>query len=144
MEALEVEGQTDQPPLTDGGLLPTQGELAEAEHVLDHSNDRFDSAFADAIDGFAHGSLKLVSHLHLGTGIFRRRIGKPCEALFPTRVMGITTSFNVGANATLGTGIQGCGTKEPRIQSTSRWVADGRPNRPKVRFGFMPFIRVIR
>src|SRR3989442_1046583 len=65
MEALEVEGQTDQPPLTDGGLLPTQGELAEAEHVLDHSNDRFDSAFADAIDGFAHGSLKLVSHLHL-------------------------------------------------------------------------------
>src|SRR2546429_836578 len=143
MEALEVEGQTDQPPLTDGGLLPTQGELAEAEHVLDHSNDRFDSAFADAIDGFAHGSLKLVSHLHLGTGIFRRRIGKPCEALFPTRVMGITTSCNVGVNATLGTGIQGCRTKVARIQSSSLCVADGRADRLKGRFGFMAVIRMI-
>src|SRR5215469_6155309 len=144
MEALEIEGQTDQSPLASGGFFPTQGELAEAEHVLDNANDWFDRAFADAIDSFAHGGGKLVSHLHFGTGLLRWGIAKPCEALFPTGVMGITTSCNVGVNTALATSIQGCRTKVARIQCCCQWSATGRGNRLKGGFGFMAVIGMVR
>ncbi len=52
MEALEIEGQTNQAPLT-GSLDTSQRELAEAEHLLDDADYRFDGAFACAVDGFA-------------------------------------------------------------------------------------------
>src|SRR6266550_5055677 len=119
MEALEVEGQTDQPPLTSGGLLSTQGKLAKADGLFDDANDWFDGALAEPIDGLADGSLELVSHLHLRTRISRWRIGKSCEAVFPTAMMRITTSGDVGVNATLGTSIQSCGAKVACIQSSS-------------------------
>ncbi len=46
MEALEIEHQTDQAPLESLRLNPTQGELAEAKHLLDDAEHRFDGAFA--------------------------------------------------------------------------------------------------
>ena len=55
MEALEIEGQTDQTPLARRRRDPPQGELAEAQHLLDDAEHRFDGAFACAVDGFAQG-----------------------------------------------------------------------------------------
>ena len=75
MEALEIEGQTDQAPLARGGQFPTQGELAEAQHLLDDADHRFNGAFARPIDRFAQRGFELVGHLHLGTGVLGRRIG---------------------------------------------------------------------
>ena len=63
MEALEVESQTDQTPLIGSGLDPSQGELAEAEHLLDDADHRFDRAFACPIDRFAKPGPELVGHL---------------------------------------------------------------------------------
>ena len=55
MEALEIERQTDQAPLACRRPDPTQGELAEAEHLLDDADHRFDGTLARAIDSFAQG-----------------------------------------------------------------------------------------
>src|SRR6266481_2708068 len=55
MEALEIESQTDQTPLASRRPFPAQRELAEAEHLLDDADHRFDGAFARAIDRFAQG-----------------------------------------------------------------------------------------
>src|SRR6266700_5653684 len=44
MEALEIERQTDQAPLARRRRDPTQGELAEAQHLLDDADHRFDGA----------------------------------------------------------------------------------------------------
>ncbi len=52
MEALEIESQTDQTPLASRRLDPTQGELAEAQHLFDDPDHRFDRAFACLIDRF--------------------------------------------------------------------------------------------
>ena len=43
MEALEIESQTDQTPLTSSGLNTSQGELAKAEHLFDDANHRAES-----------------------------------------------------------------------------------------------------
>src|SRR5207237_1523763 len=53
MEALEIERQTDQAPLARRRRDPTQGELAEAQHLFDDADYRFDRAFAYPIDRFA-------------------------------------------------------------------------------------------
>ena len=53
MEALEIEGQTDQAPLASGGQFTAQGELAEAQHLLDDADHQFDGAFACPVDRFA-------------------------------------------------------------------------------------------
>ncbi len=53
MEALQIERQTDQTPLASRRLRATQGELAEAEHLLDDPKHWFDGAFACAVDRFA-------------------------------------------------------------------------------------------
>ena len=66
MEALEIESQTDQTPLTSSGLCTTQGELAEAQYLLDDSDNRFNGAFACRVDRFADCRLELVRHLDLG------------------------------------------------------------------------------
>jgi len=63
MEALEIESQTDQTPLTGSSLFTAQGELAETQHLLDDPDHRLDRAFACAIDGFAQRGLELVGHL---------------------------------------------------------------------------------
>jgi len=53
MEALEIEGQTDQTPLASRRQFPAQGELAKAQHLLDDADHRFNRTFACAVDGFA-------------------------------------------------------------------------------------------
>ena len=55
MEALQIESQTDQTPLASRRLRATQGELAEAQHLLDDADHRFDGVLACAIDRFAQG-----------------------------------------------------------------------------------------
>src|SRR5258708_3307860 len=75
MEALEIESQTDQAPLASRRQFPAQGELTEAEHLLDDADHRFDGTFACAVDGFAQGGLELVGHLDLGTGVHGWRVG---------------------------------------------------------------------
>src|SRR5258708_21411590 len=94
MEALEIESQTDQTPLASRRLDPTQGELAEAQHLFDDPDHRFDGAFACPIDRFAQHRPELVRHLDLGACILGRRIGERCEPLLPTGMMGITVSCN--------------------------------------------------
>ena len=75
MEALEIESQTDQIPLTGSGLGTAQRELAKPQHLFDDPDHRFDGAFACPVDRFAQGSLELVRHFHLGTRVFGWRIG---------------------------------------------------------------------
>src|SRR5258707_2536488 len=95
MEALEIEGQTDQTPFASGRQFPEQGELAEAEHLLDDTDHRFDGPFARAVDGFAQGGSELVGHLDLGTRLFGRRVGQWRKTLVPAGMMGIATSGDV-------------------------------------------------
>src|SRR5207247_3840486 len=90
MEALEIESQTDQTPLPSGRLAPAQGELAEAEHLLDDADHRFNRVLARPVDRFPQCRLELVGHLDLGTRVFRRRIGQRRAAALPTGMMGIT------------------------------------------------------
>src|SRR5439155_22644215 len=63
MEALEIESQTDQTPLASRRLDPAQGELAEADHLLDNPDHRFNRVLACHVDRFAHCRLELVGHL---------------------------------------------------------------------------------
>jgi len=65
MEALQIESQTDQAPLTGSGQFTAQGKLAEAQHPLDDADHRFDGAFACPIDRFAQGGSEFVGHLDL-------------------------------------------------------------------------------
>src|SRR5947209_18897879 len=97
MEALEIESQTDQTPLAGGRLDTSQGELAEAEHLLDDPDHRFNRVLARPVDRFPQCRLELVGHLDLGTRVFRRRIGQRREPLLPTGMMGITTRAMEGS-----------------------------------------------
>src|SRR6266852_2758896 len=116
MEALEVESQTDQTPLTGSGLDPSQGELAEAQHLLDDADHRFDRAFACAIDRFAQRGPELVGHPDLSPGILRRWVRQLREPLLPTGMMGITARRNVGLDAPLLTRRQGRRAKVASVQ----------------------------
>src|SRR6266496_3398436 len=101
MEALKIEGQTDQTPLARSSLGTTQRELAEAQHLLDDSDHRFDGAFASPVDGFAHCCLELVGHLDQSARVLRWWIRQWCETLLPARMMRITASSDVGFDAAL-------------------------------------------
>src|SRR5258708_14775899 len=63
MEALEIESQTDQAAFESVGQFPARGELAEAQHLLDDADHRFNGAFACPVDRFAQHGLELVGHL---------------------------------------------------------------------------------
>src|SRR5947199_7603375 len=117
MEALEIESQTDQTPLESLRLDPAQGELAEAEHLLDDPDYRFNRVLACPVDRFPQCRLELVGHLDLGTRVFRRRIGQRREPLLPTGMMGITARGDVGLDATFGTGSQRRGAEVDDDQS---------------------------
>src|SRR2546425_9289846 len=143
MEALEIERQTDQTPLTSSSLGPAQGELAEAQHLFDDPDHRFDGAFACSIDRFAQRRLELVGHLDLGTGLLRWGFGERGEPLLPTGMMGITTRGNVGLDAPFLTRRQGCRAKIPGIQRRRLGRADGGWDRCQRRFGFLRVIGMI-
>jgi hypothetical protein len=85
MEALEIEGQTDQTPLARRRRDPTQGELAEAEYLFDDADHRFDGAFACPVDRFAKPGSQLVGHLDLCARVLRRRVRQWREALLRAR-----------------------------------------------------------
>src|SRR5437868_5739094 len=106
MEALEIEGQTDQTPLARRRRDPPQGELAKAEYLLDDADHRFDRAFACCVDRFARRGSQLVGHLDLCAGVLRRRVWQRREALLPTGMMGIAARGDVGLNVASGTGRQ--------------------------------------
>jgi hypothetical protein len=143
MEALEVEGQTNQAPLACGSQYPAQGELAEAQHLFDDANHRFDCAFAGPIDRFAQRSLELVGHLDQGARVLRRRIEQRCESLLPTGMMGITTRRDVRLDATLLTRQQGGGAKLPRIERRRLRHANRRGKSSQCRFSFLRVVGMI-
>src|SRR6266699_2427073 len=116
MEALEIEGQTDQTPLACGGQFTTQGELAEAQHLLDDADHRFDGAFASPIDRFAQSRLELVGYFDQGARVLGGRVGQRRETLLPAAMMGITTSSDVGLNISLRTSSQRRRSKVASIQ----------------------------
>src|SRR6266496_4498064 len=124
MEALEIEGQTDQTPLASGSLLTAQRELAEAQHLFDDPDHRFYGAFACTVDRFAQSGLELVRHLDLGVSILGRRIGQRSKTLLPAQMMGITTRSNVGFDTAFRTRSQRRGTKIPSVQRSRIGRAD--------------------
>src|SRR2546421_5673781 len=128
MEALEIESQTDQTPLASGRLAPAQGELAEAEHLLDDPDHRFNRGLARPVDRFPQCRLELVGHLELGTRVFRRRIGQRGEALLPTGMMRITARGDRGLDAAFGTRGQGGRAKVASIQRRRLGSTDRRGN----------------
>ena len=103
MEALEIERQTDQAPLACRRPDPTQGELAEAEHLLDDADHRFDATFACRVDGFAQRGSELVGHFDVCARVLGRRVSQGREALLPAEMMGITARRDVGLDAALRT-----------------------------------------
>src|SRR5580765_8104414 len=143
METLEIESQTDQTPLASSSLYTTQRELAEAQHILDDPDHRFNGAFACRVDRFAYSRLELVCHFHPGVRILRRRIGQWCETLVPTAMMGIATRGDVGLDAASRTCSQRCGAKIPSIQCCRLWCADGWRNGLERGLGFLAIIGVI-
>src|SRR5712692_77778 len=83
MEALEIEGQTDQAPLASDGQFTAQGELAEAQHLLDDADHRLDGAFACPVDRFAQRGLELVCHLEPSNsrpGVVDRAVARTAAA----------------------------------------------------------------
>ncbi len=136
MEALQIESQTDQTPLASRRQFPAQGELAEAEHLLDNADHRFDGAFARAVDGFAQRRPELVGHLDLGTRLFGRRVGQRRKTLLPAGMMGITARGDVGLDAALRTRGPRRGARIPGIQCCRLRYANDRGN--GIERGFSP------
>src|SRR5215210_8625783 len=62
MQPLQVPGQADQAPLPGGRRQPTQGELPEAEPLLEAADDRLNRAFTQPVDRLAGDGLQLVGH----------------------------------------------------------------------------------
>lgn len=60
MQALEVEGETNQAPFASSFVLATQRELAKAQDLLDDADDGLYGALACAVDELAKFSLQLV------------------------------------------------------------------------------------
>src|SRR2546421_12972711 len=120
MEALEIEGQTDQTPLACRRRDPPQGELAEAEYLFDDANHRFDRAFACPVDRFAQRGSQLVGHLDLRAGVLRWWVRQWREALLPAGMMGISARGDVGLDAALRTGCQRGGADVPGIHRGCR------------------------
>src|SRR6266704_866730 len=143
MEALEIEGQTDQAPLTSGRQDPTQGELTEAQHLLDDAEHRFDGTLACAVDGFTQRGPELVGHLDLGTVVLGRRIRHRGEPLLPTGMMGITARGDVGLDVAFGTRLQGRGAEIPGIQRRRLGRANRRRNSRERGFGFLTVVGMI-
>src|SRR2546421_383159 len=143
MEALEIEGQTDQTPLACRRRDPTQGELAEAEYLFDDANHRFDRAFARPVDRFAQRGSQLVGHLDLCACVLRRRVSQGREALLPTRMMGITARGDVGLNAALRTRRQCRGANITGIQRGGLGRADRRGDGLQSRLSFLTVVGVI-
>src|SRR2546421_8208112 len=143
MEALEIEGQTDQTPLTRRRRDPTQGELAEAEHLFDDADYRLDRAFAYPIDRFAQRGSQLVGHLDLCAGVLRWWIRQRREALLPTGMMGITTRGDVGLDAAFGTCGQGGRAKVASIQRRRLGRTDLRWNGRERGFSFLAIVGMI-
>jgi hypothetical protein len=143
MEALEIEGQTDQTPLARGGQFPAQGELAEAQHLLDDADHRFDGAFARPIDRFAQRGLELVGHLDQGARVLGRRIGQRREPLLPAGMMGITTRRDGGLDVAFRTGGQRRRAKIARIECRCLWRADRGRHGLQRGFGFLRVVGVI-
>src|SRR6266581_5012386 len=144
MQALEIESQTDQTPLASRRLDPMQGELAEAQHLFDDPDHRFDRAFACLIDRFTQRCPELVGHLGLSAGLLRWGIGQWGEPLLPTGMMGITARGDVGLDASLPTRRQGRGTKIPSIQRRCLRRANRRGNSSEGGFGLLRVVGVIR
>src|SRR5437660_9248279 len=103
MEALEIEGQTDQTPLARRRRDPPQGKLAEAEDLFDDADHRFDGTFACPVDRFTKRGPELVGHFDLRARVLRWRVRQWRGALLPTGMVGITTGRDVGLDATFGT-----------------------------------------
>ena len=143
MEALKIEGQTDQTPLTRRRRDPPQGELAEAEDLLDDADHRFDRAFACPIDCFPHCGSQLVGHLHLGARVLRRRIRQRRETLLPTGMMWITARRDVGLDVALGTRRQRRGADVASVQRRRVWRADRGGDGLESRFSFLTIVGVI-
>jgi len=143
MEALEIEGQTDQAPLESLGQFPAQGELAEAHHLFDDADHRFDGAFACPIDRFAQRSLELVRHLDLRARVRRRRIGQRSETLLPAGMMGITTRRDGGLDATFRTGGQRRRAKIASIECRCLRRAERGRHGLQRGFGFLTVVGVI-
>src|SRR5438309_4440318 len=131
MEALEIERQTDQAPLASGGQDSTQGELAEAQHLLDDADHRFDATLACAVDRFAQRCPELRGHLDLGVGVLRRRVRQWREALLPTGMMGITPRGDGGLDARFAQAASVAGPMYPASSAAASGMpsADGMASR---------------
>ncbi len=143
MEALEIERQTDQTPLARRRRDPAQGELAEAQHLLDDAEHRFDRAFACAVDRFAQRGSELVGHLDLCARVLGQRVKQRREALPPTGMMGITARGDVGLNVALGTRGPRRGADVPGIQRGCLGRAERGRDGLQRRLSFLTVVGVI-
>ena len=143
MEALEIEGQTDQAPLARRRRDAPQGELAEAEDLFDDADHRFDGAFACPVDGFAQRGSELVGHLDLCARVLGRRVRQRREALPPTGMMGITARGDVGLNVALGTRRQRRGADVAGVQRGGIGRAERGGDGRESRLSFLTVVGVI-
>src|SRR5262245_26868603 len=144
MQALQIERQTDQAPLTSGCLLAAQRELTEAHHLFDDADDWLDRAFAQAIDRLSNRSFELVGHLHLGTGISRWRLRLDRKALPPTRMVWITSSRDKGVDLAALEQRNIRFTKVARVQCGGLWGAQLGRDAVQGRLDFLLIGRVVR
>jgi len=102
METLEIKGQADQEPFARNGCVAAQRERAEAKHLRDDADHRFDRPLTRAVHRCADRRFELVRHPHLSAGVFGRWVGLRREALPPTLVMGLTAGRDVGFDVPVG------------------------------------------
>jgi hypothetical protein len=102
VQALQVEGQTDQAPLASHGGQAPQRELAKAQHFLDDPDHGLHRRLAQRVDGPADIGLQLVGHLDQRAGILGRRRRLCCKPCSPTLVVRFTARGDVGLNPTRG------------------------------------------
>ncbi len=92
MQTLEIVGQTDQGPLASEVDQTPKGELAEAQHLLDDANDRFNRRLAQAIEAIADVGAELVGHYFYGGSILGWRLRFLSKERAPTLMMRVTRS----------------------------------------------------
>ena len=96
VQPLQVPGQTHQTPFACCYCQTTQRELSEPQHFLDDADHWLNRRLAQAIDGLANLSLKLVGHLDNQARFIRRWFDRLGKTLAPALVVWFTSRGDEG------------------------------------------------
>jgi hypothetical protein len=98
MQALEIEGQTEQGPFASSLVQAAQRELAEAQDLLDDANHGFHRGLAHRIDALADFGPQLVGHVDSQGCGWAGWVRQGLQQALPRDVMRLAPGGNVGVD----------------------------------------------